>query len=67
MRWSLVFLGGLCLVSGMVEIANAYQSLSPMWGKDGFWTGIILIISGLIGLLGLWKKFWEKPFFWEGV
>ncbi len=67
MRWFLVFLGALSLGSGIVEIASAYQSLNPLWGKDGLWTGIVLFIFGLIGLLGLWEKFWEKPFFWEGV
>ncbi len=67
MRWSLVFLGVISLFFGIVEIADAYLNLNPMWEKDGFWTGIVLITFGLIGLLGLREMFWEKPFFWEGV
>ena len=67
MKWSLVFLGTISLSCGIVEIANAYQSLSPLWSSDGFWAGIALFCSGLLGLLGLSKKFWQKPLFWEWI
>jgi hypothetical protein len=65
MRWFLIFFCVATLVSGIVEMANATLNISPAWDKDGLWTGILLFVSGLIGLVGFRREYRKRPYFWE--
>jgi hypothetical protein len=65
MRRIIVFVGIITQIAGIVEISNAaLNGNNPLWYQDSLWTGILLLIVGLIGFLGFWREFWGKPNFW---